>query len=118
MVADIASKPNTVWREILIFTNKQRFERVKQRLNTGLAGYNVVYYDKVPSESPPRLTFVIVDNEEVFFYGEKMRLAVRHPDIVKYFSQYYEDIWKQGKPLKVTGKIEQDLLEQLESLFK
>lgn len=113
-VCDIASKPDVVWREVVMFTRKSRFENIKTLLFDNVPGYAVAYYDVPPKEAPPRITFAIIDKEEVLFAGDDLHMAVRHPDVVEFFSQYYEDIWKAGKPLKLHGQVDRDAVNRLE----
>lgn len=118
MVLEIAKKPNVIWREIVIFTSRPKFERFKQRLSQDIPGYNLVYYERLPQNSPRKITFVIVDNEEIFLLGDKISLAIKHPDIIKYFSEYYERLWSQGKVLKANNRTNQEELKHLEATLQ
>ena len=116
-VTEVASKPKVVWREIAIFIKRSRFERIKPLLTANIPGYNVKYYDAV-SEMPPRLTFAIIDNEEVFLASYDLRLVIRHADIVAYFVRYYENLWARGKVLKIGNKTNRDEIDKLSSLLE
>ena len=39
------------------------------------------------------------------------RLAIRHPHIVRLFSEYYETIWKNATPIKIGAMIEDEVVE-------
>lgn len=114
-VDEIATRADVIWREISIFAHQDRFMRIKQRIKADLYGYSVVYYETPSKDAPPRLSFAILDNEEVFLAGQDLRLAVRHPEIVRYFAQYYEIAWRKGKPLKTGRLVDQTHIQDLEA---
>ena len=113
VVAEVASRADVIWREIVIFVNKSRFEQIKRHLTDETPGYNVVFYDNPPSDTPLRISFAIVDNDEVFLAGQEHRLVIRHPDVVKYFSQYYAKLWEHGKPLKIGKSVKVNQFEAI-----
>ena len=112
-VSLIASKPNVVWREIVVFAFPERFAHVKKLLDANPEGYNVVYYDVPPDSCAPRITFSVIDREEVIIAGYQIYLAVRHPDIVEYFERYYENLWAHGTALKIGNRVNHSELEKL-----
>lgn len=116
-MSEIASKPNVVWREIIMFVQRSRFERVKPFLQADLLGYSVKFYDAVSIEMPPRITFSIVDGEEIFLASQNLRLRIRHPNIVQYFAQHYENLWQKSKSLKIGNKVNQGEIDRLDSLL-
>ncbi len=118
IVMETARKPDVIWREIVIFTSKKKFERFRTRLIEDVPSYNLVYYDELPKNSPRKLHFMIIDNEEVFLLGRNISLIVKHPDIVTYFSEYYKRLWSEGKILKINGNLNCDELQKLEDIFK
>jgi hypothetical protein len=118
VIAEVASKPDVIWREVVMFIQKSRFDRIKPLLLAGIPGYSAAYYDAVSKEAPPRMTFAIVDGEEVFLASYGLRVAVRHPDIVEYFSQYYEDIWKNGNTLKIGSQVDMEAVRRLEASLR
>ena len=116
-MSKIASKPNVVWREIIMFVQRSRFERVKPFLQADLLGYSVKFYDAISTEMPPRMTFTIVDGEEVFLSSQNLRLTIRHLNIVDYFAQHYENLWQKSKSLKIGNKVNQGEINRLDSLL-
>jgi hypothetical protein len=124
IITEIAKKDDVIWREVIIFSDKERFEREKKRiLDPKTPGYNVGYYDIPPPTAPPRLGFAVIDNgdpdadTEVFLSSDKIRFSIKHPAIVAYFAQYFELAWKRAKKLKQGTKVYEDLLNELETLF-
>ena len=118
VVTEVASKKDVIWREIVIFVNMLRFEQIKQHLVDGLPGYNVVFYDNPPPDTPLRSSFAIIDGYEVFLAGQELRLVIRHPDVVKHFSQYYAKLWERGKPLKIGRNVKTDQFESILNSLK
>jgi len=116
-IKSIASKPDVVWREIVIFISPERFVYVKDLLESNPEGYNVAYYDVSQTSGVPRVTFSVIDKKEVIIAGYGVYLAVRHPDIVEYFQRYYESLWSNAKNLKVGSSINRKELERLISLY-
>ena len=115
VVARAARRPNVVWREILIFLDESHFEQVRPLLLHDLPNYHVVFYNPPPKNTPPRISFAIVDDEEIFFAGQTPRMVVRHPDIVEYFSRYYQRIWEPGNQLKIGDDVDIKCLESIAS---
>jgi hypothetical protein len=118
VIAEVASRPDVVWREVVMFIQKSPFERVKPLLLAHIPGYSVAYYSAVSNEAPPRMTFAIIDAEEVFLASYGLRLAIRHPDVVEYFLQHYEDIWKNGQILKLGGSTDLEAVRRLEASLR
>jgi hypothetical protein len=56
---------------------------------------------------------MIIDGEEVFILSDQLqsKLAIRHPHIVRLFSEYYETIWKSATPIKIGAMIEEQVVE-------
>jgi hypothetical protein len=71
------------------------------------------------------MQFSVIDSDEVFifFYREplselgsdEIRLAIRHPTIVKLFLDYFDSIWRVAKPLKQGDEVRKDLLEDIQA---
>jgi hypothetical protein len=87
--------------------------------------YHLRYYDLGDHiGTPPLIQFSVIDDEEVFifFYREpgsvgtdELRLAVRHPTIVKLFVDYFESIWRVAKPLKQGDAVDKKLLGEIQA---
>jgi hypothetical protein len=107
-----SNKKSIAYREVMSFSSDDRlnhFNRAKDMLAKKLPGYRLAYY-YLDSENlqPPLLTMMIIDSEEVILasWGASthhlergIQLAIRHPDIVKFFQDYYDAIWNAAKPL-------------------
>jgi hypothetical protein len=88
--------------------------------------YHLRYYDfGNHTGTPPLMQFSVIDSEEVFifFYREpnsvsgsdELRLAIRHPTIVKLFLDYFQAIWRAARPLKQGDDVEKELLEDIQA---
>ncbi len=106
-----SSKKKLAYREVMSFSSDDRlnhFDRAKDMLAKALPGYRLRYYDLTPENLPPLLVMMIIDTDEVILasWGASshhlergIQLAIRHPDIVKFFQDYYDAIWHAAKPL-------------------
>lgn len=119
-IAEVIKKPNVIWRDVVAFSSRGKFEQYRQAiLEPDTPGHSLAYYEAFPSTSPPLIGLSVVDsgekNAEVFLVVRKMRLRIKHPDIVDYFSRYFELIWKDGTKLKRGTRIEHTILQALEA---
>ena len=117
----------TRYREVMTFPNIERVRRAKQMLlrQNEIHNYHLRYYDLGDHiGTPPLIQFSVIDYEEVFifFYREpsavgtdELRLAVRHPTIVKLFVDYFESIWKVARQLKQGDVVSKELLEEIQA---
>jgi hypothetical protein len=113
------------YREVMTFPNIERVTRAKQMLRQNIHNYHLRYYDLGDHiGTPPLIQFSVVDSEEVFifFYREpssvgtdELRLAIRHPTIVKLFVDYFDSIWRAATPLKQGDVVSKELLEKIEA---
>lgn len=99
--SNIAQK--ITYREVFVFNRPGRTEKLKRRLDENRAGYSCGYYESL---EVPVLQFMIIDKDEVIFLSDEFetKFAVRQPQVVKLFIEYYESIWKKAIPIK-TGTI-------------
>lgn len=125
-ISMICRKGTISYREVMSFTPIKsidvRVSRAERMLKQNLFGYHLRYYEYPAGGIPPLLSFLIVDSEEVIvalyrypylpITGE-IRLAIRHPDIVKLFQDYYDTIWHGAKVLKEGDRIEWDVFESI-----
>ena len=111
-------KRDTVsYREIAMFSNADRLDRVRKRIKAKSPGYHVGYFEPLPRNQPPLMTFAIQDHEEVVLCFDNKRLAIRHREIVDFYATYYESLWNHSKKLKVGSDVRiQDLQRVLDSL--
>jgi hypothetical protein len=89
------------YREILIFNDPRRVEKLDRRLSENKNGYSCRYFRE--DSIIPRLQFVIVDDEEVFFFASSAHAvlcSVRNQELCKVFKAYYEAIWNAAIPIK------------------
>ena len=98
-------------------SKNSRFERVKRLIDKKITGYNVAYYSARSIGESPRITFAVLDDEEVFLARPDHKLAIRHPDLAAFFSKYYEDIWDRGTKLKNVNQVNGEELKRLEALL-
>lgn len=117
LISQIVKRPDVVWRGVAVFTSLERFLYEKS-LITDLenVGYNFGIYEVNSKNAPPRMGFMIIDNKELLIsYPHKgMRLVIQHPDIVKLYSEYFDDIWQTSYKLKQGNKVDFQKLQSLE----
>ena len=96
-------------------------------LQQNLPGYRLRYYEFTQTHLPALLSFMIVDSEELIlaFYRapylpseREILLAIRHPEIVQLFQDYYDAIRVGARTLKEGGKTELALLQEIEERVK
>lgn len=88
------------YREIFVFSDVRRIEKLRRRLEENKTGYSCRYYR---DSKIPRLQFVIVDDVEVFFFAsasDSILCSVKNAEIVKVFKSYYDALWSKATPLK------------------
>jgi hypothetical protein len=93
------------YREIIMFCGSEiRIKKVEQLVQKAGKHYQLAGYADLPKEAPPRRHFVIIDDEEVISHN----LAIKQPDIVDYYRQYYDALWVAATPIKI-GDMEPNL---------
>lgn len=117
VVEGLLRKSNVVWRELVVF-NEKRFQRTKKRvIDPGIKGLNVGYFEIEEPDIIPRISFMVIDNKEVFLFHLtnqlNLRLHIKQPDIVQYFASYYEALWDSSTKLKVGETVFSDKLDAL-----
>lgn len=121
IVSEVRHKPDVVWRELAVY-NTKRFKRSLSGItDKEMVGFNAACFEPPPPDSIPRLSFMVIDNTDLFLFhvpgGENLRLHITHPDIVKYFSAYYEALWKSAIKVKQGGAINNEVVERLKQLY-
>jgi len=90
-----------LYREIFIFNDPRRIDKLERRLSENKNGYSCRYFE---DDTPiPRLQFVIIDDEEVFFFAsssESTLCSIRNKEFCKVFKSYYEVAWNNAIPIK------------------
>jgi hypothetical protein len=125
LVAKVIRDPKITWREIYIFfpgDPPDRFQSEKKNLlDKKAVGYSVGYFDAPPPEIAPRIGgFMVVDSGEkdaeifVASSDSTIWLKIKHPALVRYYSNYFESLWINAKKLKVGPSLNNQLLQQLE----
>jgi len=126
-IGAICRKETIAYREVMSFPPIEhidvRIKRAEMMLKQNLFGYHLRYYQFSADEVPPLLSFLIVDSEEVILalyrypympIEGKVRLAVRNPDIVSLFQDYYNAIWHGAKVLKEGDKVDWKAFEEIQ----
>jgi hypothetical protein len=108
------------YHEVMTFPSYRRYERAKFMIDQKLSTYHLRYYDYQHPNSPPLLQFVVINSDEVIFGPHKTPylpsigetyLAVKQPDIVRLFREYYESIWQGAKVIQELRTVNYDVLE-------
>ena len=106
-IAEVSDR--IAYREIFIFNDPRRVEKLERRLAENKRGYSCKYFK---SDTPiPRLQFVIVDEEEIFFFAssaDSILCSLRNPELVKVFKSYYEAVWNAAIIIKNGPRIYDD----------
>ncbi len=111
------------YRVVMSFPAIENISRAKSMLQQNLIGYRLRYYEFTQTNLPALLSFMVVDAREVIlgFYRapylpseKEITMAIRHPDVVQLFQDYFDSIWLGAKTLKEGGKIELTALDEIE----
>lgn len=125
-IHDVCSKRRELsYRELMSFP--RHLNRARSMLSKNYFGYRLRYYELTDEkEMPSIIQFMVVDSEEVIiaFYRSRwlpaereIRLAVRHPDVVELFQDYYDTLWQGAKTLSENRSDELKALQELEKRF-
>jgi hypothetical protein len=100
------------YREVFIFNRPGRIETLEKRLQENSPGYSCAYYQ--PTEVP-LIQFMIIDNEEMIILSDQFPhyYTIRHPDLIKLYSDYYEEIWRKATVLKLGTKVMHEEVEKV-----
>lgn len=101
------------YREVFVFSDERRKEKLRQRLQENCTGYSCRYFP-APC-SIPRLQFVIIDREEIVFASSSYPTlcAIRQTELCSIFQAYFETIWSAATPLKEGDVIYQEAVKNL-----
>jgi predicted protein tyrosine phosphatase len=106
------------YREIFVFSERRRREKLLRRLKANKPGYLCRYFD-IPHEFEiPRLQFMLIDGEEIIFASSSYPklCAIRHKELGEIFQKYFDDLWNKATPIR-EGKDHVNHAE-LEKIFK
>lgn len=115
------------YREVMSFPALLHIARARSMLQQNLPGYRLRYYEFTQTHLPALLSFMVIDSQELVlaFYRapylpseREILLAIRHPEIVQLFQDYYDAIWLGAKTLKEGDKTELALLQEIEERVK
>lgn len=100
------------YREVFVFNRPGRVEKLKRRVEENSPGYSCAYYH---NPQVPLLQFMVIDNAEVIVLSDQFQsnFALKHPYIVKLFSEYYEEIWKNATSIKLGTDIRMEVVEEI-----
>lgn len=95
------------YREIFVFSDPRRIDKLKRRIDEDLPGYSCRYF---PSSTIPRLQFMIIDREEIVFASSSYPTlcSIRQPHLAQIFQAYYESAWAAATPLKEGRNLRHD----------
>ena len=104
-IEEVLLKEHIRFRYVCSFRDSARLTRVKNLLsNPKIRKYFVGYYPD-SHNNIPMPNFIVVDAEEVigmfpYSYGEpEVWLSIRHPDVVKVFSDYFRRLWEDSQKI-------------------
>ncbi len=89
VISHILKKPETIWREVAIFTSSAQLERESSLItDPENCGYNFAIFEVDPQTSPPLTGFMIIDDKMLFigYPLKNIRLVIDNPLVVKLFS--------------------------------
>ena len=119
-IAKVSERRGIQYKEIMVFPNLSRLDRVKSLIEKNPYGYNLRYYD-VSNHTPPRLGFMVIDSEEVilvsyryFNTDEEYYIAVKHPRVVRLFKDYFEIIWHEAQVIKEGNNVNTNAIKNIE----
>lgn len=101
------------YREVFIFNRPGRIKKLQRRLAENDPGYSCAYHQ---TTDIPLIQFMIIDDEEMIILSDQFRYtyySIRHPDILKLYSKYYDEVWKSAVLLKRGTSIIHDEVEKI-----
>ncbi|PJE96443.1 hypothetical protein CUT44_18245 [Streptomyces carminius] len=111
----IASTSDRIpYREIFVFSDPRRVEKLRRRLREKKKGYSCRYYRN--DSEIPRLQFVIIDDTEVIFFAsanDSPLCSVRNTEVAKVFRSYFDAAWAVAVPIKQGPVIHQQEVDSI-----
>jgi hypothetical protein len=112
----IAKAGNRIaYREIFIFKDKRRIEKLLRRLKEGRPGYSCRYF-KVADAHIPRLQFLLIDGTEIAFgpaSASAAGLIVRNTELCNILHSYFDEAWHHALPIKDGLQVHQATVEKI-----
>jgi hypothetical protein len=106
------------YREIFVFNDTRRVEKMERRLSEQNDGYSCRYYKD--DTRIPRLQFVIIDDEELFFFAASAHsqlCTARSPELCRVFKPYFDEAWNHATPIKDGPRIHDKEVERIRRIF-
>jgi len=120
IISEVIRKQDVIWREVCVFS-RSRFARMREDiLDESAIGYSVAYFEPSTKAVPRIGGFLVIDDKEVFVASAESTiwLRVKHPAIVRYFSEYFETLWRHAKVLKKGPHLDRQRFERLDARFR
>jgi hypothetical protein len=98
--AIIEGSKRIIYREVYIFCDEPKYQKLKKIIHENPEYYNCRYYQE---SKVPRPVFMIIDREEVLLYGivdGGIYCSVQHPRLVESFTNFYQLVWAGATKLK------------------
>ena len=102
-----------VYREVFVFSDERRKEKLKRRLAENKVGYSCRYFSG--QLATPRLQFVLIDGEEIIFASSAYPklCAIKHKALSEIFGAYYNEVWNAAIPIKDGDVINQEEVDKV-----
>ena len=117
---EVCRDPDVDWRDIVAFSTDDIFEQMRMRIREA-KNYSIAYFNKPTDVQAPHVAFAVVDNE-VFLMGTGTLLATEQPEIVAFFRDYHDTMWKQAEDeerlLRVGARVYTDRLRDVERSWR
>lgn len=100
------------YREIFVFSDRRRKDKLLRRLKAGKSGYSCRYFI---GSNIPRLQFILIDGEEIIFASSSYPklCAIKHKELGEIFQSYYEELWNAATPIKNGDVIYREELDKI-----
>jgi hypothetical protein len=105
------------YREIFVFSDSRRIDKLERRLSEGKSGYSCRYFRE--DSLIPRLQFVLIDDEEAFFFATSANsplVSFKSKELCLVLKSYFEAAWSQAKPIKDGPRIIQTEVAYIQKL--
>tara|TARA_Y100001934_G_C12342247_1_gene770802 strand:- start:1599 stop:2354 length:756 start_codon:yes stop_codon:yes gene_type:complete len=110
---------NILYREIFIFNDPRRIRKLRRRLAENMDGYSCKFFKK--DNIIPRLQFVIVDDEQIFFFASSANsplCLIKDSRVCKVFVTYFEELWSKATFIKDGATVFQKEVDYIEKTLK
>ncbi|MBD3342450.1 MAG: hypothetical protein GF353_25345 [Candidatus Lokiarchaeota archaeon] len=115
-------KNELVFRRIELIYNKERLEDVIQKLfKYGIKYKYYIKYYQAPPKAFPLINLMSFDDDHFYLGGfysaespsTELVLFIKHPDVSKFFKQYWDALWLSAKPLNERNRINKNELKRI-----